>query len=426
MLRWSDYRELGELKGALAKHAEAVFSILASDDQSAFPLVMRHLVTLGQGEEEVPNRRTAPYRDFVGSGETDQDQKVGAKGFVDLFVEKRLLVTDTDSQGEVTVSVAHEALLREWKRVKEWLAENREFLRMRDRLDSSLKLWLSRGKQKDDLLEPGLHLAEGEKLVKDFGPSLNREQIDYAPTSGGSTSVCSVTPAVQKAAESAKKKLIQLAIRDKRSPFSGLKIEDVTYRNGQLTGGGKSADFGSVLSVMRRGSVEAVEMAAAGEEEAKYAFHSFGAQFCELKVNRWTGEVRLQRITSVMDIGTVVNLKTARSQIIGGVVFGIGMALLEGSVLEEKTARYANANFADYLVATNADVPFIDVDFIIKPDTIFNPLGARGIGEIGITGMPAAIANAVYNATGRRVREFPIHPENLLLPGSIQPMISQM
>ena len=140
---------------------------------------MRHLVTLGQGEEEVPNRRTVPYRDFVASGETDQDQKAGAKGFVDLFIEKRLLVADTDPQGEVTVSVAHEALLREWQRVKEWLTENREFLRMRDRLDSSLKLWLSRGKQKDDLLEPGLHLAEGEKLVKDFGPSLSREQTDY-------------------------------------------------------------------------------------------------------------------------------------------------------------------------------------------------------------------------------------------------------
>ncbi len=140
---------------------------------------MRHLVTLGQGEEEVPNRRTVPYRDFVASGETDQDQKAGAKGFVDLFVEKRLLVADTDPQGEVTVSVAHEALLREWQRVQEWLKENREFLRMRDRLDSSLKLWVSRGKQKDDLLEPGLHLAEGEKLVKDFGPSLSREQTDY-------------------------------------------------------------------------------------------------------------------------------------------------------------------------------------------------------------------------------------------------------
>jgi WD40 repeat protein/serine/threonine protein kinase len=182
LLRWSDYGEVGELKGALAKHAEAVFSTLQPHEQSAFPLVMRHLVTLSQGEEEVPNGRTVPYRDFAGS-EGDHDQKAGPKGFVDLFVEKRLLVADTDPQGEVTVRVAHEALLREWQRVKEWLTENREFLRMRDRLDSSLKLWLSRGKQKDDLLEPGLHLAEGEKLVKDFGTSLSREQTDYISAS---------------------------------------------------------------------------------------------------------------------------------------------------------------------------------------------------------------------------------------------------
>jgi WD40 repeat protein len=179
LLRWSDYRELGELKGALAKHAEDVFASLQPHEQRAFPLVMRYLVTLSQGEEEVPNRRTVPYRDLAASQGTDQDQKAGAKGFVDLFIEKRLLVADTDPQGEVTVSVAHEALLREWQRVREWLTENREFLRMRDRLDSSLKLWLSRGQQKDDLLEPGLHLAEGEKLVKDFGPSLSRKQTDY-------------------------------------------------------------------------------------------------------------------------------------------------------------------------------------------------------------------------------------------------------
>ena len=183
LLRWSDYRELGELKGALAKHAEAVFGTLQPHEQRAFPLVMRYLVTLSQGEEEVPNRRTVPYRDFVASGKSDHDQKIGAKGFVDLFVEKRLLFTDTDPQGEVNVCVAHEALLREWERVKDWLTENREFLRMRDRLDSSLKLWLSRGKQRDDLLGPGLPLAEGEKLVQDFGPSLSREQTDYVNAS---------------------------------------------------------------------------------------------------------------------------------------------------------------------------------------------------------------------------------------------------
>jgi WD40 repeat protein len=185
LLRWSDYRELGELKGALAKHAEAVFSTLRPHEQKTFSLVMRYLVTLGQGEEEVPSRRTVPYRDLVGSERIGHDQKTGAQGFVDLFIAKRLLVADIDPHGEVTVTVAHEALLREWQRLKEWLSENREFLRMRDRLDSSLKLWLSRGKQRDDLLGPGLPLAEGEKLVKDFGPSLSQEQIDYVRASIG-------------------------------------------------------------------------------------------------------------------------------------------------------------------------------------------------------------------------------------------------
>jgi WD40 repeat protein/serine/threonine protein kinase len=178
-LRWSDYRELGELKGALAKHAEDVFSTLGAHEQESFPLVMRYLVTLGQSEEEVPNRRTAPYHDFVAADGAGHNQKAGAQGFVDLFIEKRLLIADADPRGEVTVSVAHEALLREWQRAREWLTENREFLRMRGRLDSSLKLWLSRGQQKDDLLGPGLPLAEGEKLAKDFGSSLNREQTDY-------------------------------------------------------------------------------------------------------------------------------------------------------------------------------------------------------------------------------------------------------
>ena len=257
------------------------------------------------------------------------------------------------------------------------------------------------------------------KIRTDLGDSA----LPPAPTSGGSTTVATVTPAIQKAAESAKKKLIQVAVREKKSPFFGMKIEDVSYGEGQLVGGGKSADFGSVLNGIGRSAVEAIETAAPGEEEEKYAFHSFGAQFCEVKVNRWTGEVRLQRFTSVMDIGTVVNHKTARSQIMGGIVFGIGMALMEGTILEG-SGRYANANFSDYLVATNADVPFIDIHFLNKPDTIFNPIGARGIGEIGITGTPAAIANAVFNATGKRVREFPILPEKLLPAAANQPAIS--
>jgi hypothetical protein len=125
LLRWSDYRELGELKGALAKHAELAFSALQPDEQKAFSLVMRHLVTLEQSAEEVPNRRTAPYHDFVVSEGSDPHEKAGAKGFVDLFIEKRLFIAGANPDGLVCVSVAHEALLCEWQRVREWLTENR-------------------------------------------------------------------------------------------------------------------------------------------------------------------------------------------------------------------------------------------------------------------------------------------------------------
>ena len=152
------------------------------------------------------------------------------------------------------------------------------------------------------------------------------EPFPRAPVAGGSQSTASVGPAIQKAAESAKTKLIQLAAGDKKSPFRG--TNDLTFENGQLVGGGKREDFGAVLNAIGRGSVEATETAGPGEEQEKYAFYSFGAQFCEVAVNRWTFEIRVKRVTTVMNIGTVVNPKTARSQVIGAIVFGIGMALL--------------------------------------------------------------------------------------------------
>ena len=152
-------------------------------NKGLFPLVMRYLVTLGQSEEEVPNRRTVPYHDFVTLERTDAEQKVAAKGFVDLFVKNRLLVADTDPQGEVTVSIVHEALLREWQRVTDWLKQNREFLRMRDRLDTSMRQWKLMERHRDYLLPPGLPLAEADKLVGEFGNSLNREQVDYISAS---------------------------------------------------------------------------------------------------------------------------------------------------------------------------------------------------------------------------------------------------
>jgi xanthine dehydrogenase YagR molybdenum-binding subunit len=249
--------------------------------------------------------------------------------------------------------------------------------------------------------------------IERIRPEIGDSGLPPAPVAGGSQSTASVSPAILKAAESAKAKLIQVAVHDVNSPFYGM--TDVSYDSGQLVGGGKREEFATVLNAIGRGAVEATESVASGDEQKEYAFYSFGAQFCEVEVNQWTCEIRVKRVTSIIDIGTVVNPKTARNQIIGGIVFGIGMALLEGSHLDEATGRYANANFADYLVPTNADVPYIDVHFIGQPDTIFNPIGARGAGEIGVTGTPAAIANAVYNATGRRVRDFPITLEKLLV-----------
>jgi xanthine dehydrogenase YagR molybdenum-binding subunit len=123
-----------------------------------------------------------------------------------------------------------------------------------------------------------------------------------------------------------------------------------------------------------------------------------------VKIHGLTGEGRVNRFSSVMDIGTVISEKTARSWIMGGIVFGIGMALLEGTWYDARTGWIANRNFAEYLVPTNVDVPAIDVEFVNRPDLQFNSIGARGIGEIGITGTVAAIANAVYHATGETCR----------------------
>ncbi|MBV9488149.1 MAG: xanthine dehydrogenase family protein molybdopterin-binding subunit [Verrucomicrobia bacterium] len=251
--------------------------------------------------------------------------------------------------------------------------------------------------------------------VERIRPALGDSVLPAAPGSGGSTTVSSVGPAIQKAAGSATQKLIRLAVTNAKSPLHGVALEEVHYDCGNLVANDRRVFFSDLLAAMGRGAVEAEETVEPPVGEKKYMYHSFGAFFSEIGVHRETAEIRVRRVTTVMDVGKVVNLKAARSQVIGGAVFGIGLALLEQSLLEPNSGRFANANISEYLVPTNADVPYIDVTFLDKPDTIFNSVGTRGLGEIGITGIPAALANAVYNATGKRVREFPITPEKLLL-----------
>ncbi len=178
-LRSADYYELGELEVALAHHAESVFSMLKPEEQAALGCVMGHLVTLGSDKEGVVNPRSVPYRDLVSCPGLDNSPQAGAKGLVDRLIEEGLLRAETGPTQEVLVSVAHEALLRGWPRVWQWFSENQEFFRMRDRLDASRKLWLSRACRTEDLLNAGISRAEAKKLAKDFGSSLTETELDY-------------------------------------------------------------------------------------------------------------------------------------------------------------------------------------------------------------------------------------------------------
>jgi xanthine dehydrogenase YagR molybdenum-binding subunit len=152
----------------------------------------------------------------------------------------------------------------------------------------------------------------------------------------------------------------------------------------------------------------------ANPETANYSKHAFGAYFVEARVNEDTGEVRIPRMTGVFAVGRVINAKTARSQFIGGMTMGLSMALHEESLVDERFGHVINHDFAEYHIPTNADVGEIDVAWIDEKDPHVNPMGSKGIGEIGIVGSPAAVANAVYHATGVRVRDLPITPDKLV------------
>jgi xanthine dehydrogenase YagR molybdenum-binding subunit len=151
-----------------------------------------------------------------------------------------------------------------------------------------------------------------------------------------------------------------------------------------------------------------------GSSRKDVTAYAFGAHFVEVHVHSRTREIRVRRITSAFAAGTIVNSLTAHSQFMGGAIWGISSALHEATEIDAKTARYVNDNLADYLVPVNADIPEIEIIMVAEKDDRVNSLGIKGIGEIGIVGMNAAVANAVFNATGKRVRDLPIRAEKLL------------
>jgi xanthine dehydrogenase YagR molybdenum-binding subunit len=237
-----------------------------------------------------------------------------------------------------------------------------------------------------------------------------------APNSGGSTSAASVSPAVQAASEALRNSIIAAAIADAKSPLHGLTADAVTIDDGWLQVRRNPFRREAVAALAGRQAQPLQQRASAkpGDERSRYAFHSFGAVFAEVTVDPDLGVVRVPRIVATYDVGRLLNAKTALSQLRGGIVWGVSMALHEGTVLDPRVGRFVNANLADYHVPVNADIQALEVRFVGAPDPYMNPLGVRGIGEIGITGVAAAIANAVYHATGKRIRSLPITVDALL------------
>jgi xanthine dehydrogenase YagR molybdenum-binding subunit len=238
-----------------------------------------------------------------------------------------------------------------------------------------------------------------------------------APVSGGSQSAASVAPAVQAAATAARLQLVNMARADEASPLYRAPLEDVVVENGWLSprsDGSRREPMAAVLARHGGKPIEVTMDAKPGEEAKKFAMHSFGAVFAEVHVDPDLGVIRVPRIVGSYDIGRMMNHKTGRSQLIGGIVWGLGLALEEMTEYDPRTGRPVNNNLAEYHVPVNADIGEIDIIVIDEPDPHINAVGGRGIGEIGITGVGAAIANAVYHATGKRVRDLPITLDKLL------------
>lgn len=229
-----------------------------------------------------------------------------------------------------------------------------------------------------------------EKITFELGNSA----FPMAPTQGGSATVSSVGSAVHDAC---------LALKNKIHALDG-KPENST---GPI-------NYDTILKQHNLPSIELVQESKGSEIAQKYSMYSFSSHFAQVYVHPLTGMIKVKKVVAVVDAGKIVNLKTASSQMIGGAVGGIGMAMTEEAVMDDRFGRLINGNFADYHVPVNADIPQIEAIFIDKPDPIINPIGTKGIGEISLIGVAAAIANAIYNATGKRIRELPITPDKLI------------
>jgi xanthine dehydrogenase YagR molybdenum-binding subunit len=249
---------------------------------------------------------------------------------------------------------------------------------------------------------------------------LGDSRLPPAPVSGGSMTTASILPATRKAAQDALSKLRQLAATMPGSPFTNRRHDEIVAEDGRVFPKGTDPSSGlayeDVLKRTNQSEIEGEGYTGPGPEREKFAFQSFGAQFVEVKVDPEIAKVQVSRVVSAFDVGKIINPKTARSQGYSGVIMGIGMALMEHTVYDSRDGSIVTSNLADYAIPVNADTHSIDILFVDKPDPFIDSdgLGARGVGEITVTGVAPAIANAVYHATGQRIRDLPITPDKLL------------
>ncbi|MGA8877455.1 MAG: xanthine dehydrogenase family protein molybdopterin-binding subunit [Candidatus Korobacteraceae bacterium] len=248
---------------------------------------------------------------------------------------------------------------------------------------------------------------------------LGDSSLPPGPTSGGSSATASVIPAIAEATDKAVQAVLKAASKAEDSPFAKADPKTLKFGQGRVYASDTSPEngvrFEEILQANKLVGLDGQAKTNETEEQKKYSTHSFGAHFCEVSYDPEVFRLRVTRWLTVMDGGRMINLKTARNQIMGGVVMGISMGLFEETVYDMRNGKPVNNNYADYLVPVNADIPEIDVIFLDYPDKVMSEYGARGVGEIGLTGCASALTMATYHATGVRVRELPIRIEKLMV-----------
>ena len=287
----------------------------------------------------------------------------------------------------------------------------------------------------------GIRTVAGQMAAEQLGTDFSKVEVEMgdtdlppAPVSGGSNSTASVCSTVMKACEQIRNRLFQAAVKAEGGPLNGKDVADLSLQDGAVVAkDGTSQKLADVFEALGRGAVEEYaefvpngapkdgvkqlysgKTTMASDDKRDKVMYAFGAEFVEVRIHSRTHEIRVPRLVGAFAAGHIMNPRTARSQLMGGLIWGMSSALLESTELDERNARYVNRDIAEYLMPVNADIPKVEVILVPEVDKDVNPAGVKGLGELGNVGTNAAIANAVYHATGKRIRDLPIRLENLL------------